>query len=101
MSAKRAPAALDEDLEVPARLCCLHHTEAVTPARDLQVERVVAGDLEEHAAVRTALVGLSGRVQEAGTEADTGCDAPAVAHQPAHLRERALALSVHLQVGEQ
>ena len=37
-----------------------------------QVVGVVAGDLQEHARVRPALVGLAGRVQEAGPEADAG-----------------------------
>ena len=35
---------------------------------------VVAGDLQEDAAVRAALVGLPGRVQEARAEAETGRD---------------------------
>src|SRR5687767_7174185 len=45
--AQRAPAALGEHAEVPARLSRLDHSERVPGARDLQILGVVAGDLQE------------------------------------------------------
>ena len=80
MDAQRAPAALGQHLEVAARLGRLDDAEGVLLARHRQVVRVVAGDLQEDAAVRPALVGLAGRVQEARPEAEAGGDALPVAH---------------------
>ena len=70
MDAKRAAAALGEDLEIAAGLRRFDDAEGVFLARNRQVACVVAGDLQEHAGVRAALVGLPGRVQEARAEAE-------------------------------
>src|SRR5580704_16215406 len=67
---ERPPAALGEHVEIAARLRRLDDPEGVPGAGDRQVVGVGAGDLSEHAAVRPALVGLPGRVQEARPEAE-------------------------------
>src|SRR6185312_3925643 len=77
---QRAAAARLQHLEVAARLGRLHDSERVTPAGDLEVGRVVARDLQEHTAVRPALVGLAGRMEKAWPEAGAGGDLAAVAN---------------------
>ena len=59
MHAERATFTLDQDREVPARLRRLDHTERILLTRDRDVPGIVAGDLEEDTAVRTAFVGLT------------------------------------------
>ena len=76
MHAQRATPAIDEHLEVAARLRRLHDAEGVPRARHGRSRGVVAGDLQEDAGVGAALVGLSRRVQEARTEADARGDLP-------------------------
>ena len=87
--------------EIAPRLRRLDHAERVAVARDLQVDDVVAGDLQEDAGVGTALVGLPGGVQEPRPEPDTGRRAGAVAHHRANLAQRLLVLRRALDVGEQ
>src|SRR6266702_7182184 len=85
MHAERAPTAFGEHLEVGARLRGLHDPEACAVSRDRQVLGVVRGDLEKDAVVGPAFVGLAGRMQETGTEAETGCDPPPVAQSEPQL----------------
>src|SRR5262249_19537982 len=63
-----APLALHQHLEIAARLRGHDHAEAVLPAGDRDIGGGIAGDLQEYAAVRAALVGLAGRMQEAWAE---------------------------------
>ena len=89
MHAQRAAAALGQHLEIAARLRRLDDAEACTSApAPAGRAGVVAGDLQEHAGVRPALVGLAGRVQEARPEAEAGRDPLAVADQPAQPLQR-------------
>src|SRR5215470_14483300 len=62
--AQGAPAALRQHVEIAARLRLLDNAEGVGLAGDRQVLAVVAGDLQEDAAVRAALIGLPRRVLE-------------------------------------
>ena len=86
MHAKRTPAALGEHVEIAARLRRLDDAEACLLARHRQILGIVGRDLQEHAAVGSALVGLAGRVQEARPETDAGRDLLAVAQQRADPR---------------
>ena len=70
MDAERPAAALGEHREVAARLRRLDDAEGVRCPGTARSRGVVAGDLQEHARVRSALVGLAGRVQEARPEAE-------------------------------
>ena len=56
----RDAVALREDLEIPSGLGRFDHTERVLLSRHGQIDGVVTGDLQKHAGVRPALVGLSG-----------------------------------------
>src|SRR5262245_53897059 len=69
MQAQRATAARHEDLEIAARLRGLHHTKRIALPRHRQIDGIITRDLQKHAAVRPALVGLPRRVQEPWTEA--------------------------------
>jgi len=51
--------ALRQDLKVPARLRGLDETKRVLLSRDLQILPVLAGHLQEHAAIGTTLVRLT------------------------------------------
>src|ERR1700675_409203 len=69
MDAQGAAAALGQDVEIATRLRRLHDTESVFLARHRQILAIIAGDLQEDAGIRAALVGLPGRVQEPRPEA--------------------------------
>ena len=62
---------------------------------------VVGGDLQEHAAVGPALVGLAGRMQEARPEFGAGRDMLLVAHRQPHLLQRVDMIAVALDIGQQ
>ena len=84
MHAKRSPSPPGEHIEIAARLRSLDNTEARFPAGDLQIPWVVGGDLKKNAAVGTALVGLSSRMQETWAELGAGGDFLPVANGEAH-----------------
>src|SRR5262245_38295745 len=98
---KGAPAALGEHGEVAARLGGLDDAEREVPAGNREVGCVVSGDLQEDAAVRAALVGLAGRVEEARAEADGRGGLRAVADERPDRGQLGLVLRRHLDVGEQ
>src|SRR5689334_22461627 len=62
--AQRPPSPLGKNLQIAARLSGLDHTERIGMAGHRQVPGIVAGDLQENAAVGPALIGLSRRVLE-------------------------------------
>src|SRR5665213_115910 len=98
MDPERSPPALGQHIEIAARLRRFYHAETIFLPRHGQILRLVAGDLEEHTAIRAALIGLSGRMQEARSELEAGGDALAVAnHHPQRLQHgnmRRLALDI-------
>ena len=101
MDAQRAAAAFDQDVEVATGLRRLDHAEAVGMAGHVDIGRIVAGDLQEHAGVRPALVGLPGRMLETRPEAEAGGGAGFVADTRAHPGQRLCVRLVALDVGEQ
>src|SRR5215472_15930523 len=76
-----APAALGKHLEISSCLCSLHDPKSIFLTRHRQVVRVVAGHLQEDAAIRPAFVGLSSGMEEARTKAETYRDMLLVANQ--------------------
>jgi hypothetical protein len=88
MDAQHAPAAFHQHVEVTAGLCCLDDAEAVGMARNVEIGGIVAGDLEEDAGVRSALVGLARRMLEARREADAGGGMGGVANARAQRGQR-------------
>ena len=69
MHAQGAAAALGQNVVIAARLGSLDDSKAESVPWDLQVFRIVAGQLKEDPAVRPALVRLARRVQEPGAVA--------------------------------
>src|ERR1022692_565991 len=101
MDAEGPPPAVRQHLEIAARLGGLHRAERVRLARDREIVGIVAGDLQEHAAVRPALVGLSGGVQEARSEAETGGHLLPVAHRVPDGLQGALMRLIHFDVAQE
>ena len=101
MHAQHPPFALGQHLEIAARLRRLDDAEGVFLVRHLEIGGIVAGDLQEHAGVRAALVGLPRRMQEPRPEAEAGGDALAVADQDADILKRVAMVLVAFDIGEE
>src|SRR5262249_12979572 len=93
--------ALGEYLEIPASLRCFDGSKGIFLVRNRQIHRIVAGDLQKHAAVRTAFIGLPGRMQEARTKAQAGSYTLTVTHRETDTLQLAFVFAVHLDVSEQ
>src|SRR5437016_8180910 len=74
MDTQRATAAFCEDGKVAAGLGRLDHAKGVLLPGNRQVLGVVAGDLQEHAAIGSAFVGLSRRVKKPRAKAENRGD---------------------------
>ena len=101
MHAQHPPVALGQHLEIAARFRRLDDAEGVFLIRHLEIGGIVAGDLQEHAGVRAALVGLPGRMKEPRPEAEAGGDALAVADQDADILKRVAMVLVAFDIGEE
>src|SRR5215470_13113249 len=100
MHAQSTAATLGEHGKVSAGLRGLDHPEGIFLSGNLQVGSVIAGDLQEYAAVRTALIGLSRGVQKTRAEAEAGRDLLAVADCRANALQRRFVFGVHRNVAE-
>src|SRR5262249_25673276 len=101
MYPKRASSALSQHLEITARLGGFDDAERVFLPRHRQINRVVTCDLQKHAGVRPAFVGLAGGVKEPRAKADARGHVIRIAHASAErLQDRRMAL-VHLDVRNQ
>src|SRR6478735_8681757 len=100
MHAQSAPPPLRQNLEIAARLRCLHDSEGVLLAGNRELHRIVARDLQEDPSVGPAFVGLTGRMQKTRPKPEAGRNVLAIAHRVAHLLQRRFVLSIHLDVGE-
>ena len=96
MHAHDAPPARRQHFEIAKGLRELDGAEAVLLARDGQILRVVAGNQEEHAGVRSAFVPLARRVQVARAKSDGGRDLFSIANEPANGIERVDVRLIHL-----
>src|SRR4051794_9820401 len=88
MHAQGAAAALRQDVEIAARLRRLDHAKTGLLAGYREILGIIGGDLQKHAAVGTALVGLSGGMQEARPELGAGRDRAVVANRKPHVLQR-------------
>src|ERR1019366_9149467 len=100
-SARRRLFGAGENWEAAGSLCRLHHSESVLLPGNRQVLRIVAGDLQEYAAVGAAFVSLSGGVQKARPEAEAGRHAFAIAHGHAQVLQQRFVLGIHLDIRKQ
>src|ERR1700676_739252 len=78
--AQSATTALCEHREIAASLGRFYHAKSVFLPGNRQIGSIVAGNLQEHAGVWTALVGLTGGVQKPRTKAQAGGNFFRVAH---------------------
>src|SRR5215469_15889185 len=101
MDAKSAAVSFGQHLEVASRLRSFHHAERVLLSRHRQVRFVITRHLQEHAAIRTALISLPCRMQEARAESETGRDLLPVAHRFSDRLQLVFVGLVHLDVAEQ
>src|SRR5262245_5604722 len=99
MHTERPPVALYQNFKVTTRLRCLYDTEGIPASRYGHVSGIVTGDLQKHTTVRTTLVCLPGRVQEAWTVAQTRRHSLGIAHGLAYGLQWLLVCIVHLDVG--
>jgi hypothetical protein len=88
-------------LQVPDRLGVLQVAEGVAGVGDLHVLVAVVDELHEEAVGRTALVHLSGRVEEAGAIAEGGGRFGPSADPRPHLGDRRVELRRRLDVGHE
>src|SRR5215472_3485393 len=100
MNTQLAAAAFCKDRKVTARLRRLDHAKGVLLPGNRQVLSVVAGDLQEHAAIGPAFVSLSGRVKKPRAKAENRGHFFLVAHDVPDGRERLLILRIHRDIAE-
>src|ERR1700680_2029812 len=100
MDTQSAAVAFHQDLKITSRLSRFHGTKGVLLTGHRKIGFVIAGDLQEHARVRSAFVGLPGRVQESGTEAEAGSDSFRVADILADALKSVLVRFVPLDITE-
>src|SRR5665213_1443206 len=101
MDAQCAATPFHQHLKVAARLRRFHHAEAVGMAGHVDISRIVASDLQEHAGIGAALVGLAGRMLKAGSEAEASGGMSPVANARAHRGQRLRVGLVALDVRQQ
>src|SRR5664280_2778205 len=101
VNTQRAATALNQHLEVAAGLRGLHHAETVGMAGHVDVGWVIAGNLQEHAGIRAAFVGLPRRMLEARSEAEAGGGTGFVANARAHCSQRLGVRLVALDISQQ
>src|SRR5215813_1368767 len=99
MDAERPPVTLHQDLEVSPCLCRLHHPKGILASRHWYIGGIVTGDLQKYPAVRTTLIGLPGRVQEAWPIPQTRRYLLAIAYLLADGLQCLLVSVIHLDVG--
>src|SRR6516164_9009599 len=95
------PAALGKHIVVAARLRRLDDAKCIGSAGYRQVLGIIASDLQKDAAIRSTLVGLSGRMLEARPEADTGRRLGPVADGAANALHHIDMGGAALDIGEQ
>src|SRR6266567_8773806 len=100
MHAQRTATAVGQDLEVSPGLRGFHHSESVFLAGDGYVVRVVTRDLQEHAAVGAAFVGLSSRMQKARAEAEARSNVFSIANGVANFLQLRFVRFIHLNIAE-
>ncbi len=93
--------AFRQDLEVSPGLRRFHHAERVLLPGHGQVGGIVAGDLQKDSAVRSALVGLAGGMEEARTKSETGGHSLPVAQRQAQFLQKRFVRGIHLDVSQQ
>jgi hypothetical protein len=82
-------------------LCGLDDPESVFLARHLDIDWIIASDLQEHSGIWATFVGLPSRMKESRSEAEAGGDALVVADQHTDFLEHITVTRVAFDVGQQ
>src|SRR5690606_6448552 len=101
VNAQHPASAVRKDLKIPACLSLLNDPESICLSRHGTISRVVRSDLQEHAVVATALICLSGRMQESRPDPETGRGVRAAKHLFANRLQMSLVGRTHLDECEQ
>ena len=101
MHPEHAPVAGHQDLQIAQRLRRLHHTERVGTSGNLQIGRVVGGDLQKHPRRRSSLEDLPRRVEKPRSEPDTGRDPGCVSDHVSQPVERHLLRIVPIKIRQE
>ena len=88
MYAQRAASALGQYCEISAGLRRFDDAKSIFLSGDGKIRCVVACNLQEHAAVWAAFIGLPRGMQKARAKAEARRGAQPVADQPAHMLQR-------------
>src|SRR5436190_20624571 len=90
-----------QHLEISPGLSRLYHTEGVLLTRNLEVLRIVAGNLQKHPRVWTPFISLAGGVQEAWTKPETRGRFLSVANKMPRFLQRPFIRIVHWNIGQE
>src|SRR5215469_7211470 len=101
MHAQSASRSFGKDREIPARLRSFDDAERIFLFGNGQVIGVVARNLKEHAAVGTAFVSLSCRMQEPRTKSENSRNLLRVPDSVTNDLQSSLILPVHLDVAQE
>ena len=101
VNAQGATFALRQHLEIAPRLRRLDNAEAVVAAGDRHVSHRVVGDLQEYAGVRSTLIGLTGRMQEARSKPEASSCQLTIAYFTPHLLQHIVVALIHFDVCEE
>ena len=101
MDAQRAPAAFEQNREVPARLGVLHDAKGGAMPRDGQVVPIVRSNLKKHAVVRAAFVSLARRMQKTWPEFKAGRNTAPIAYRQPQLLQARKALCIAGEIRQQ
>src|SRR5882672_11472964 len=100
MGTQGTAAAFGKNGKIAAGLPRLHDSKRVLLSRNRQVLGVVAGNLQENAAIRAAFIGLSRRMQEARAKAENCGHFFLVAHGMPHALQSCFICRIHGDVAE-
>src|SRR5450432_4463456 len=96
MDTQSTAATVGQYLEISPGLGGFYDSESVFLVGHTQIGGVIAGDLQEDSGIWAAFVSLSGGVQEARAESQTGCCVLFVAHGVAEFLQLSFMFRSHL-----
>ena len=100
MDAQCPAPARGQHIEVAAGLRRLDDAKTVFMARYVEVDGIIAGDLQKHPGVGSALISLPGRMEKARSKAETCGDPLAVADRNADRLQRVAVQRIALHIGK-
>src|SRR5260370_30735350 len=90
--------AVRKNLKIAPSLCLFYDAESVLLPWDWEIDRIIAGDLQEDSGIGTALVGLSRRMEKTRAESQAGRDFLRVSNHVASGLQNVLVRVVHFYI---